>query len=94
MQQRLFVPLVAVFAILFTAAPASAQFDPPPGSQEAPLLFSPYSLGRGPSVTSTESPRADAINPAASGSAQRTILDAGYTGITGFGRDGQGWDAP
>ncbi|MFW6368169.1 MAG: FlgD immunoglobulin-like domain containing protein [Spirochaetota bacterium] len=92
LQKRLFVPLVAAATILFAAAPASAQFDPPPGSHEAPLLLSPYSLGRGPSVTSAESPRADAINPAASGAEQRTVLDAGYTGITGFGVDGQGWD--
>ena len=54
----------------------------PPGGQEINPLMSPLFLAGSPSVTSTESPQADVINPAASGGAQRTVLDLSFVGIT------------
>ncbi|HUX13322.1 MAG TPA: FlgD immunoglobulin-like domain containing protein, partial [Spirochaetia bacterium] len=54
----------------------------PPGGQEINSLVSPLFLAGSPSVTSTESPQADVINPAASGGAQRTVLDLSVVGIT------------
>ena len=86
---------LVVFTILFavfSTRSAGAQFNPPPGAEDPPLFLSPHNLGRGASVTSLDSPRADAVNPAAAGGAERAVLDLSYTGITGFGRDGQGWD--
>ena len=57
----------------------------PPGGQEINSLLSPLFLGGSPSVTSTASPQADAINPAASGAAQRAVVDLSYVGIARLG---------
>lgn len=66
----------------------------PPGGEEINSLLSPLFLGGSPSVTSMASPQADMINPAASGAAQRAVLDLSYIGIGntasagGFGYNG------
>jgi flagellar hook assembly protein FlgD/outer membrane protein OmpA-like peptidoglycan-associated protein len=74
-------------ALLLAAAsmPLSAQYDPPAGGEEAYQFRSPLFLGEGFSVTADESPTGDIMNPAASARKQRTVIDASYIGLTGFG---------
>lgn len=71
------------------AVPAFA-YDPPAGGSLFPILGSAAALAYGPSVTALDAPWADAQNPAASAGQQRTVLDAGFTGLTDFG-GGQGF---
>lgn len=86
------IPLVALLFAVATAAPAPA-YDPPTGGQDSYQLLSPYYLGRGFSVTSMESPFADAMNPSASALNQRITLDASYIGLSAFGSSSEdrGW---
>ncbi len=69
-------------------------YNPPTGGEDVYELFSPVSLGAGPSVTGKGTPQADAINPALSGDTQRLTLDAGYINFsdlvagTGIGHAG------
>jgi flagellar hook assembly protein FlgD/outer membrane protein OmpA-like peptidoglycan-associated protein len=84
--------LLVLSAIVFGPVAAYA-YDPPTGADDRYDLYSPLFLGRGFSVTSLESPTADAMNPASSGLTQRTTLDASYIGLTGFGdkESNRGW---
>ncbi len=75
--------LALVLVTLFTGSLFAAPL--PPGGEEINSLLSPLFLGGSPSVTSTASPQADAINPAASGAAQRAVIDLSYVGIGRFG---------
>jgi outer membrane protein OmpA-like peptidoglycan-associated protein/flagellar hook assembly protein FlgD len=52
-------------------------------------LGSAQALAYGPSVTALDAPWADRLNPAASAAQQRTVLDAGFTGLTDFGASAQ-----
>lgn len=76
--------IVAV-AVILTAAATHAQYAPPAGGEDFFDFLSPYSVGRGATVTSDESPTADALNPAASGLSQRVTLDIGYAALAGLG---------
>ncbi|TVR03800.1 MAG: hypothetical protein EA403_06225 [Spirochaetaceae bacterium] len=85
---------IAHVAILVLVAAVVSAYDPPVGGNDALYqMTSPLFLGRGFTVTSTESPTADTMNPAASGLNQRVTLDASYIGLTGFGSesDDRGW---
>jgi flagellar hook assembly protein FlgD/outer membrane protein OmpA-like peptidoglycan-associated protein len=62
-------------------------YDPPNGGDLLPGFYSPLFSAGGASVESTESPEADAINPAASGAAQLMQFDASYGALTAFGTD-------
>ena len=81
--------LVSAFASI--ARFAAFAYDPPAGGTLVPLLPSAHALAYGPAVTATDAPWADALNPAASASQQRTVLEAGYVALTDFGAKGQGW---
>jgi len=72
------------------AAAAVSAYDPPRGGETASYFASPLLIASGTTVTSTESPGADALNPAASAGQQRTVLDASYTAIVGTA-DQTGW---
>ncbi len=80
----------AALVVTMTASLFAAPL--PPGGEEINSLLSPLFLGGSPSVTSTASPQADVINPAASGAAQRAVVDLSYLGIMGvaspFGYNG------
>jgi len=80
--------IVLIIAFVWGAALGYGQYLPPNGGNTLNDLASPSFLGGGASVTSLESPQADAINPAAAGLKQRTILDIGYIGLVGFGEVG------
>ncbi len=71
---------------------AFAQYNPPAGGEEIPRFYSPLFLATGTSVTSSETPEADAVNPAISGANQRPVIDLSYIGLTGFdAAGGNGW---
>ncbi|MDR1933049.1 MAG: gliding motility-associated C-terminal domain-containing protein [Spirochaetales bacterium] len=76
------------FFSLFCAAGLFADYNPPDGGEELYDLVSPLALAGGPSLVSTESPLAGAINPAASALAQRISLDLNYIGLADFNDDG------
>ncbi len=84
--------LIVLSALVFAPVVAHS-YDPPTGADDRYDLYSPLFLGRGFSVTSLESPTADAMNPASSGLTQRTTLDASYIGLSAFGdtEDNRGW---
>lgn len=79
--------------LLFSATAVWAQYQPPAGGEALYELYSPRSAASRGSVTSTDSPIADSLNPAASGGTQRVTLDLSYLGLTGFGspEDNEGW---
>jgi outer membrane protein OmpA-like peptidoglycan-associated protein/flagellar hook assembly protein FlgD len=65
-------------------------FDPPAGASVYYDLYSPQFLAGGASSVAEVSPSADALNPAASGAAQRLIFDLSYLSL--IGTTGQaGW---
>lgn len=81
---------LAVALAVILAGPALSvwsDFSPPTGTGAFYDLASPESLMTGPSVVSSRSPSADALNPAASGALQRTTLDLSYLGLAGFGAE-------
>jgi len=79
-------------AALFLACAAGAYaYDPPPGGTIVPILPSAHALAYGPAVTASDAPWADWLNPAASAAQQRPVLEAGYVGLSDFGKDDQGW---
>ncbi|HOX93021.1 MAG TPA: hypothetical protein PLC54_08845, partial [Spirochaetales bacterium] len=65
-------------------------WDPPAYGDSTGFLSSPVFLGGPLSVASSESPMADLLNPAASGSAQRVTLDLSYLALVGTGAE-SGW---
>ncbi|MCX7024205.1 MAG: OmpA family protein [Spirochaetes bacterium] len=77
--------------IMAVFASSAFAFDPPTGGDAvAGLAYAPTVAG-GITVTSGDSPWADALNPAASGGQQRTVLDMNYVVLAGFeGQDGFG----
>lgn len=80
---------VLLSAVLSLTAGAQG-FDPLPGAGVYHDLYSPVFLAGGASSVAEVSPAADALNPAASGAAQRPILDVSYMSL--IGTTGQaGW---
>ncbi len=63
-----------------------------PSGEQIPFLRSTALVAGEGSVTQTDNPDLTVLNPASVGALQRTVLSLSYTGLTGFGRDGQGWD--
>ncbi|TFG84217.1 MAG: cell envelope biogenesis protein OmpA [Spirochaetales bacterium] len=83
MKQKTRNLVIALAAALLLAAPAYA-YDPPAGGDNLLSLYSPVFLSGYLSASSSESPMADLLNPAASGLLQRTTLDASYTALLGL----------
>lgn len=79
----------AIALVIAIGAARAFAYNPPVGGGLFPILGSAQALGYGPSVTTLDAPWADRENPAASAAQQRTVLDAGYTALTDFGK-GQG----
>jgi flagellar hook assembly protein FlgD/outer membrane protein OmpA-like peptidoglycan-associated protein len=77
--------LFAFFLFVFITPFGFAQYSPPPGGEDLFDFFSPLSVGTGATVTSGESPSADALNPAASAPNQRVTLDVSYAALAGLG---------
>jgi flagellar hook assembly protein FlgD/outer membrane protein OmpA-like peptidoglycan-associated protein len=77
-QYNLIVMLAAVISAL---SPLYGDFNPPPGEESFFRLLSPWTLGTGPSVVSTEAPAAAAWNPASAAAVQRMTFDIGYVAI-------------
>lgn len=75
---------VIIIVFLLGVAFNIAAYDPPQGGNDINRLHSPEFVSGAASVTSIESPQADAVNPAASGGQQRTTLDVNYGLITDF----------
>jgi outer membrane protein OmpA-like peptidoglycan-associated protein/flagellar hook assembly protein FlgD len=65
-------------------------YDPPTGGELTPSWYSPLFMGGGYSVTSSGSPSADAVNPAAEAAQQRFTLDLSYAALLGLGAE-DGW---
>ena len=68
----------------------SADYIPPDGTQNLLDFLSPVFLAGSPSITSFESPQADAINPAISGANQRVAFDFSYIALADL-TGGEGW---
>ena len=86
---RLRSPLIALFLLGAALAPLSS-YSPPDGGPMVPLLGSPASSGGGLSSQYVDAPWADRLNPAASGSQQRPVLDLGYGFLSDFASQGIG----
>ncbi|MBI9108715.1 MAG: OmpA family protein [Spirochaetales bacterium] len=71
---------IFLFLILMLIAAAGVSAD---GNEIIDLLKSPDILADGGSYTSSLSPMADIVNPAASGAQQRTTLNASFTALLG-----------
>lgn len=84
--RRLFTALLVLVAMPL----AIWAWDPPAYGDSTGFLTSPVFLGGPLSVASSESPMADLLNPAASGSAQRVTMDLSYLALVGTG-DESGW---
>lgn len=84
--------IIAAIVGVSVLSGAFAQYNPPPGGEDIGQFYSPLFLATGTSVTSSETPEADAVNPAISGANQRPVLDLSYIGLTGFdSAGGNGW---
>jgi len=81
--------IISVFFI-FPLVSAVAQYLPPNGADSLSSYLSPTFLAGGASITSTESPQADVLNPAAGATKQRVTLDASYIGLIGT-QQNEGW---
>jgi len=81
--------LLLALALAAAASPLVA-YDPPSGGLLQPILGSPVSSGGGASPSYLEAPWADRLNPAASATQQRPVLDAGYGLLADFGSQGIG----
>ncbi|MCA1754045.1 MAG: hypothetical protein LC641_04960, partial [Spirochaeta sp.] len=77
-------------ALLLVAPNLTAEYRPATGGEDRDQFISPLLLGRGFSVTATESPTASIMNPAAGARTQRTTLDLSYVGLNDFGGEGLG----
>lgn len=83
---------IGVLAIALVLCVGGAYaYDPPAGGALVPVLPSAHALAQGPTVTATDAPWADWLNPAASAAQQRTTLEASYVALSDFGQDDQGW---
>lgn len=82
--------LSAVLLLCFSFR-ATAQYNPPDGTENISKFLSPSFLSGNASVTSRESPQADGVNPAASAGSQLIIFDASYIALVGFS-DSEGWN--
>lgn len=78
--------------LFLTVEFASAQRTVAPVGEQIPFLRSAALASGEGSVSRQDNPDFTVLNPAASGALQRTVVSLSYTGLTGFGRDGQGWD--
>ncbi len=76
MRKFFFIALILIFT-----GSAFAQYNPPAGEESYFRLLSPWMLGRGTSVVSTDAPAAAAWNPAAAAGTQRPTFDLGYVAI-------------
>jgi flagellar hook assembly protein FlgD/outer membrane protein OmpA-like peptidoglycan-associated protein len=70
--------IVALFAAV---TPLYGDFNPPPGEESYFRMLSPWTLGAGPSVVSTDAPAAATWNPASAAAVQRMTFDIGYVAI-------------
>lgn len=83
--------MALVAGILLLVNPSlSAEYRPATGGEDRDQFISPLLLGRGFSVTGTESPTASIMNPASGARTQRTTLDLAYVGLNDFGGEGLG----
>jgi len=82
--------VVCVGILLLVNPDLSAEYRPATGGEDRDQFISPLLLGRGFSVTGTESPTASIMNPAAGARTQRTTLDLAYVGLNDFGGEGLG----
>jgi flagellar hook assembly protein FlgD/outer membrane protein OmpA-like peptidoglycan-associated protein len=83
--------LRTVWGLAFLACSALVfAYNPPSGGESIADWYSPLLLGGGSSVSSSEGPASDALNPAASAVQQRLTLDANYLALVGLG-DENGW---
>ena len=82
-----FSSLLVLFLVVVTVA-LSAQYLPPNGGTDVPLLMSPTFLAGYPSIVSMETPQASGLNPALSGLKQQTTLDLSYLSLIDFGGRG------
>jgi len=80
----------AALLLLFGLASAPIWASPPDGGDFAPVLGSPASSAGGLSSTYVEAPWADRLNPAASATQQRPVIDLGYGLLSDFGSQGIG----
>ncbi|MDR1419471.1 MAG: OmpA family protein [Treponema sp.] len=82
------IKILIVLEMIFFLSAAYA--DPPypkNGADAVPDLYAPFIAGSGAFTTTTGGAPAGAVNPAAGGDAQRLVLDLGYLGLHGFGRE-------
>lgn len=84
--------LAPVFFLLLSVGFVSAQRVIAPVGEQIPFLRSTALASGEGSVSRQDNPDFTILNPAASGALQRTVVSLSYTGLTGFGRSGQGWD--
>lgn len=75
---------------LALAANMAHAYSPPDGASLLPILGSPVSSAGGLSATYVEAPWADRLNPAASATQQRPVVDFGYGFLSDFGAEGVG----
>ncbi len=90
MYRRISGAALVLALVLLVSPQLSAEYRPATGGEDRDQFISPLLLGRGFSVTGTESPTASIMNPAAGARTQRTTLDLAYVGLNDFG--GQGLD--
>ena len=78
---------IALFAVLAALALPLSAADRPLGSETVQDLASPGFAGAGAFTTSRGGSAASAMNPAAAGTEQRTMIDAGYLALPGLGSE-------
>ena len=83
-----FMSVLGVVLILSTAV--HGQDAPPSVGELSYRLISPTYLGGGLHLTRTATPQGVLVNPAAAAGFQRTILDANYSYLHGFGTEATG----
>jgi flagellar hook assembly protein FlgD len=81
--------LIPVFLCLAAISSLSA-YNPPAGGEFVYEFYSPLFSGGGPSVSATQSPSGDALNPASQAALQRFTMEASYLALVGLGAE-VGW---
>jgi flagellar hook assembly protein FlgD/outer membrane protein OmpA-like peptidoglycan-associated protein len=84
------IRIAVVITALICVVPLSA-YDPPKGGFFLPSLYSPWGLAYSPTVTGPSAPWAALSNPSVLADNQLIQFEGAYTGITDFGKAGQGW---
>ena len=81
MRRYKFYLFVMIVAAVTALSPLYGDFNPPPGEESYFRMLSPWTLGTGPSLVSTEAPAAATWNPASAAAVQRMTFDIGYVAI-------------